>query len=160
MADFKDLSLPEQIVVQRISLDEPLIVVNAWLSFNNFKQLTSEDLDRLKIKHGEIIKAIRSDTGSDAIFKELIDLKDLLINLSSSTKDPKAVAQLSNSINAVSKTISDSIEKKKSEKDEVRASPQEFLGVLSFLKSEGFIDYSEDKINELRRHLFGTISTK
>jgi len=160
MSDFKDLSLPEQIVVQRISLDEPLIVVNAWLSFNNFKQLTSEDLDRLKIKHGEIIKTLRSDNGGDAIFKELIDLKDLLISLSSSTKDPKAVAQLSNSINAVSKTISDSLDKKKSEKDEVRASPNEFIGVLSFLKSEGFIDYSEDKINELRRHLLGTISTK
>ena len=160
MSEFESLSVPEQIVVKRLSFDEPLVVINAWLSTEGFKAIDEEGLGKLNIKYHELIKNMKSDSSGDSIFKELVELKNLLISKSNITNDPKAIAQLSNSINALSKTISDFVDKKKSEKEESHATPQEFLSILKFLRDEKYIDFNEVKFNELSKHLSSSFSGK
>lgn len=160
MNGFDSLSGPEKVIVKRLSLDEPLLIVNAWLSFNKFNPVDEKGLDLFRVKYNKLIKDLRGVNSGESIFAELIEMKDLLIKTTNSTNDPKAVAQLSNSINSISKTIDDFIEKKKAEKDDNVAGPDEFLGVLSFLRSEGFISFDEVKFDELRKRLFESVSGK
>lgn len=160
MSEFESLSAPEKVIVKRLSLDEPLVIVNAWLGFNKFNPIDEKGLELFKVKYNKLIKDLRGVNSGESIFTELIEMKDLLIKTTNVTDDPKAVAQLSNSINSISKTIDDFIEKKKAEKDDSVAGPDEFLGVLNFLRSEGFIDFSEEKYDELCKHLFEPVSGK
>lgn len=160
MTEFDSLDGPEKIIVRRLAYGEPLSIVNAWLEQENYNLVDKDGLELLKVKYHDIIKDLGGANSGESIFKELIEMKDLLIKTTGITKDPKAVAQLSNSINAISKTIDDFIEKKKSEKEDNVVGPDEFLGVLRFLKSEKFIDFDEVKFDELRKCLFGSISTK
>ena len=160
MSDFNSLSPPEKLVVKRLSFDEPFPIINAWLLHNDYNQITEEGLEKLKIKHHGVVKELKSIDSGDSIFKELVDIKDFLISTSSETKDPKAISQLSNSINSISKTITDFVEKKRAEKEDDVAGPDEFLNVLKFLKSEGLIDFTEENFNGLRKNLLETISSK
>ena len=160
MSDFDNLSPPEKLIVKRLALNEPYSIVNAWLLHNDYNVVSEEGLDKLKIKHHLVIKELQSVGNGDSIFQELVNIKDFLISTSEVTKDPKAIAQLSNSINSISKTISDFIEKKNNEKEDDIAGPTEFLNVLKFLKSEGIIDFSEEQYDGLRKNLFETVSEK
>jgi hypothetical protein len=87
-----------------------------------------------------------------------VDIKDRLISFSKNVEDPKDLAQLSNALNAVSKTLDDFLERSRGGSDEDVVSPDEYLKTLLFLRSEGVISFSEESLNELRRRLLETVS--
>lgn len=154
----EDLSGPEQIIIERLAHNEPLGVINAWLIHNGYNIIDDETVKRFSVKHRKDIKNFATSIDSDAIFQELIDVKDQVIAATANASDPKAIAVLSNSLNSISKTIDGFVEKKKASHKQEVISPEDFIKVLEFLKSEGFLDFKEDKINELRGHLSGSVS--
>ncbi len=150
---FDDLSGPEKIIVKHLSLKEPLLVINAWLTHNGFNSLNADGLERLEIKYHELILGLEGKDSETELLSELIKIKNNLINVTSSTEDPKAIAQLSNSLNTIAKTISDSIAKKNAKSEKPRVTSEEFLSVLKFLASEGYIEFGEGKFLELEKNL-------
>lgn len=150
---FNELSPPEKILVTRLAFNEPLPVVNAWLEFNTYKPITPEGIDKLRIKYKDIINEVMQSTDSQGVLKELVDIKDRLVNVSKNIEDPKDLAQLSNSLNTVSKTIDDFLERKKEGKEDEYLKPEEYIESLLYLQSEGYITFPEGKFEELKQKL-------
>ena len=155
--DYKALLGPEKIIVDRLIFDEPFDIVNAWLIHNKFNPVDQTGFERIKIKNKSLVEELKASTSEVNVLNELIEMKDLLIKVTGSTEDPKAIAQLSNSINSMSKTIGDLNEKKNANKEEPIATSKEFLSILNFLKSEKLIDFSEEQYNELSKNLSATV---
>jgi hypothetical protein len=148
--DFLELSAPEKILVTRLSKNEPLPVINSWLEFNSYNPLTPEGLEKMRIKHNDLINDLALTTDSRGVLNELVDIKDKLVEFSKRVEDPKDLAQISNSLNTVSKTIDDFIERRKGIEGDNNIKPEEFIEVLLYLQSEGYITFPEGKLDALR----------
>ena len=153
----EDLPVPTQVIITRAANDEPLIVINAWLTFKGYNPITQEGLDKLKAKHHAEIKQYEAQKSTGTIYSELVEVKDLLMNASKINEDPKALAQLVNAMNSVSKTIETLNEKEQAKKGETRADTKEFIAVIDFLDSEGYIKVNHERRKEFIRNLSETI---
>jgi hypothetical protein len=148
-----ELSAPERILVTRLAFNEPLPVVNAWLEFNTYKPISPEGLEKMRIKYKDVINEVMSSTDSQGVLKELVDIKDKLVDFSKKIDDPKDLAQVSNALNTVSKTIDDFLERKKESKTDEYLKPDEFLEALLYLQAENYLVFPEGKFEELKSKL-------
>jgi len=152
-----DLPKPTQLIIKRISFGEPIDVINAWLKTKGYNQITEEGLTQLKSKHHVDIKQCEAEQSTGSIYTELITVKDLLIKATQTNEDPKALAQLVNAMNSISKTIEMMNEKEKSKKGEAKVDEKEFIAVLEFLDAEGYLKINDGRKKELIRELSETV---
>jgi hypothetical protein len=157
---YKDLVGPEKVVVDRLVQGEPLEVVNAWLVFSGYNPVSVDGLKNLQSKFHDVIIGERAKLGSDEVLVELRTLKDRLVNMTERELDPKDLAYVSNSLNALSKTISDYVDKNKMSIDDQTISENEFIGVLDFLVGENVLQYVGGGRDELRKRLSETLQEK
>lgn len=158
MVDLKNLSGPERIIVERLTLEEPVCVINAWLQFNGFRPSTEEGINTIKLKLSDLILQLKASRSQDVVLSELDSIRDKLVKMSNDTSEAKDLAQLSNALNAVSKTINDYIEKKKSINEDGTVDLTEYLETLKFLDNEGFLKLNMERLDELRAKMFETVS--
>ena len=156
--DLKDLFGAEKVIAERLILDEPLIVINAWLTFNGFNVITDSGLSSLKSKLNNVVVSEKAKKSDSSVLDELRFVKNKLLSLSEENLEPKDLAQISNSVNAISKTITEYVDKARSGNKDEYVDPNEFVSVLEFLKGEGIITYEDGALGELRKRLFETVS--
>lgn len=158
MVDLKSLSGPERLIVERLVLEEPACVINAWLTFNGFRASTDEGINGIRLKFNELIVQLRASKSQDFVLKELDTIRDKLVKMSSDSTEAKDLAQLSNALNAVSKTINDYIEKKKGIEESGIVDVAEYIETLLFLEKNEYIVINKERLDELRSRLFDPVS--
>lgn len=157
MVDLKSLVGPERIIVERLTLDEPIPIINAWLQYNGFKPTSEDGINNIKSKYNEIIALIKAAKSQDVVLTELDSIRDKLVKMSGEELEPKDLAQLSNALNAVTKTINEYIEKKKSVGESNIVDATEYIDTLKFLDQEGFISITQERLDELRNKLLEAV---
>jgi hypothetical protein len=160
MVLYKELVGPEKIIVDRLVQGEPLEVVNAWLGISGYKPVSVDGLTSLNQKFHEIIISERAKLGTDEVLVELRTLKDKLVNMTERELDPKDLAYVSNSLNALSKTISEYVDKNKMSADDTSVTPNEFMSVIDFLVNEGVLQYVGGGRDELSKRLSETLQAE
>jgi len=158
MVKYNELLGPEKVIVDRLCREEPLLIINAWLEYSGFKPITDENLKSLSLRYHDIVVEERAKLGDDSVLSELKLIKDKLMTTSSGDLAPKDLAYVSNSINMLSKTINDYVDKNKAKDDTQSVDVLEFMRVMDFLESENLLKFNKGKKDELRKKLLETVS--